>query len=89
MKKYKVIVTQMVEIDVDETKFTEAVMEEFRRSFYDFLTVEEHVSHLAQLYARGLINEFNRDHFVEGYGPIKDWSLTFRSVVEDTEVSEV
>jgi hypothetical protein len=79
MSKLKVIVSQDIEVEVDESKFTPEFMEEFRRSFYDFHTVEDHVCHLAQLYARGLINEFNPNHFIEGYGPIKNWSLKFHS----------
>lgn len=66
MKKFEVVVTQHVTVEVDETRFTEEWMAEFRESFYDFYTIEDHVEHLAGGHARGLWDNFS---FIEGYGP--------------------
>lgn len=60
-----------VTVEVDETKFTEQFMREFRQSFFPFYTVEEHIGHLGQLAARGML----RDDFVEGYGPPADFGI--------------
>lgn len=58
-------VLQTVEVTVDEAKFTPEFMEEFRQYLYDFDTVEEHIEHIAQLAARGVIET---PCFIEGYG---------------------
>lgn len=58
-------------VEVDETKFTEQFMQEFRQSFFPFCTLEEHIGHLGQLAARGMF----RDDFVEGYGPPADMGI--------------
>ncbi|MGX5776498.1 hypothetical protein [Methylorubrum zatmanii] len=52
-------------VTVDETKFTPEFMEEFRKSFFPFHTIDEHIGHIGQLAARGML----RDDFIEGYGP--------------------
>lgn len=65
MKQFDIDVVQTVAITLDESKFTPEFMEEFRKYFYDFNTVEEHAQHLAQLGARGLIET---PCSIEGYG---------------------
>lgn len=75
-----------VSVEIDETKFDEAFMAEFRKSFFQFDTVQEHVEHIAQLEARGLLQDFT-----EGYGPIKDFGIkadTLDWFVEDVVRSE-
>lgn len=72
----KVQVTQVVEVTVDETKFDPAFMQEFRESFYKFTTLDDHVEHLGQMYARGL---YGNGDFIEGYGPAKDMGISFAS----------
>lgn len=74
--KRTVEVLQAVVVTVDETKFTLEFMEEFRASFFEFEDIDEHVEHLAQLYARGLIDGYP-DEFVEGYGLLGDFGITF------------
>lgn len=69
--KFTVAVTQIVEVELDETKFDEAFMAEFRESFYPFWEIEDHAEHIAQLEARGLLSE----EFTEGYGPLKDMGI--------------
>ncbi|MHC2481609.1 hypothetical protein [Rhizobium leguminosarum] len=81
MRKYKAVVSIEVEVEIDEAMFTETFMEEFRESFYRFNDVQRHVEHIAQLEARGLLQDFT-----EGYGPIKDMGIKARTVDWDTEV---
>jgi len=52
-----------VDVTVDETKFDDTFMEEFRESHYNFNDIDEHLEHLAQLYAR-----FGNSRFIDGYG---------------------
>jgi len=68
--KRTVLVTQTVEVEVDERKFTPEFMAEFRKYFYEFTTVEEHIEHLAQMFARGVYSE--HVDFIEAYGDRKE-----------------
>lgn len=69
-----VVVSQTVEVTLDESKFTPEFMAEFKRSFYEFDTIDEHRKHLAQLHARGLCDDFS---FIEGYGRAQDMGIGF------------
>ena len=82
IKVYTVEVKHIINMKVDVNKFTSEFMQEFRDNFYYFTTVEEHVEHLAQLYARGHI-QFNGD-FVEGYGRLE--GIEFYKMDWDTEI---
>jgi len=64
MKNFKCKVTRVdeYEIEVDETKITEEWMKNFRSYMYNFIDIEDHVEHLAQLRAR------QGEGFYEGYG---------------------
>lgn len=77
MKTIRVEVTQIIDVTVDETKFDETFMDEFRQSFFPYDTLDEHAEHLAQLYARGVIE--NGD-FIEGYGPANDMGITMKNI---------
>lgn len=79
MKK-TVLVTIEVEVTVDELKFTDEFLAEFRASFYNF-TVDDHIQHIAQLEARGLLNP----SFTEGYGPLADFGIEARAVHQEME----
>lgn len=87
MKKH-VTVSQQVEVEIDETKFTPEFLAEFRSSFYQFDTVDEHVGHLAQLYARGLIADFG-DPFIEGYGHQSEMGIRLCEVRHSLETEIV
>lgn len=87
MSKYQIEVTQLVEVELDESKFDETFMEEFRQSFYSFDTLQEHAEHIAQLQARGIIELDTGSEFVEGYGPSKDMGI--RARVLDTNIDVV
>lgn len=78
-----VIVTQTIKIDVDESKFNETFMEEFREFFYPFTTINEHIEHLGQLYARGMASNTS---FIEGYGPAEEMGIKFLEDGVETEI---
>ena len=79
------IVTGSVTVTVDESKFDEAFMSEFRECFYNFHTLTEHMEHLAQLYRRGLTDGHD---FIEGYGECEEMGISFNDHC-DTEVEEI
>jgi hypothetical protein len=84
---YDTHVVQTIRISVDETKFDEQFMEEFRASFFPFHDLVEHVEHIAQLQARGVIDlEFNPNEFIEGYGPANEMGI--KLIRNDVEVED-
>jgi hypothetical protein len=80
--KRRVAVDQIVEVEVDETKFTEAWMAEWRQSFYNFHSIDQHLEHIAQLEARGILN---RD-FTEGYGPLADMGIKAKVIDQTMDI---
>lgn len=68
IRKFKVTVTQTteVEVSIDTDSFDAQAMKEFRKSFYDFATYEDHAEHIAQYVAR-----FGKRSFIEGYADVK------------------
>ncbi len=72
--KYTVTAQQSVIVTVDPKKFTKKFMQEFRESFYNFHTIEEHVRHLGQLAIRGIAGN---GAFIEGYGEADDMGIRF------------
>lgn len=80
-----VTVTQEIMVEVDETTFTEEFMNEFKKDFYDFETIDDHIKHLAQLYARGLVDE---NSFIEGYGPAANMGIKFESIDQWEDIEE-
>lgn len=81
MKRH-ILVETHVTISVDETKFTDEFMKEFREDFYDFSTIDQHIKHLAWLYATGKITGYF-DEFVEGYGKLSDFGVEFEPIEWD------
>ena len=80
----KVWVNQLVEVTVDETKFTEEFLEGFHRYFYNFYDIEDHIEHLAQLEARGLSSQF-----IEGYGEAKEnFGLDMKVVCQEEYIED-
>jgi len=82
MRTYTVEVLQTVTVTLDEAKFDDAFMAEFRESFYQFDDIAEHVEHLAQLEARGAVGEYKP--FIEGYGEAEEMGIKLSSTVSDT-----
>lgn len=68
-----IIVSQEIEVTIDETKFTPEFMQEFRDHMYDFHDIADHMEHLAILYATGVVDEV--PSFVEGYGDIDEMGI--------------
>lgn len=87
MKTFTVEVTQTVTVTLDETKFDEVFMQEFRDSFFNFDTIDEHAEHLAQLEARGITDEFGQN-FIEGYGPAAEMGIKMAVVGVDMDIVE-
>lgn len=86
MRTFEVEVTQVIRVTLDDTKFDESFMEEFRQSFYDFDTIEQHAEHIAQLCARGLADPNWPNSFIEGYGEAKDMGISSEDVWQDQRV---
>ena len=74
--KREVNVIQTVMVEIDEGKFDNSFMQEFRESFYNFKTIDDHIHHLAQLYSRGIAKN---DDFIEGYGLTEDMGIKFKT----------
>jgi hypothetical protein len=79
-----VILTSYVDIEVDETKFTDEFMVDFRQSFYEFNTLDDHLAHLARL-ADGN-NFYLLSKFIEGYGEPDDFGIKIHGINYDSEV---
>lgn len=64
MRKFEVTVTRedKYTIEIDESKFDDQWIEEWKKVYYDFHSLEEHAEHIAQYRAR-----FQQE-FIEGYG---------------------
>jgi hypothetical protein len=82
MKK-TVEVRFLVDVEVDETKFTEQWMKDFRESFYPFYDIDDHIKHIAQLEAREILTPV----FVEGYGALKTMGIKAEVVGAEMEIS--
>lgn len=86
MKK-TVRVTQTIEVTIDEDKFDEEFLQEFRESFYPFHDVNDHIQHLAQLYARGIAYD-SPTCFIKGYRQESDMGIKFDTIEIDIEIED-
>ena len=73
-------VVHTIEVELDEEKFTEEFMAEFRSYITPLFTIDEHAEYLASRYASGDIDEWG---FVEGYGEAKEFGIKFRLISEE------
>ncbi len=78
IRAFRIVVEQAVMVTLDDEKFDEAFMEEFRQGFYDFDELREHAEHIGQLYARGLWDEIPGNDFIEGYGRAPEMGISAR-----------
>ncbi len=83
-KQFDVEVTQTIRVTLDESKFDDAFMEEFRESFFKFDTLERHAAHIGRLFALGIIDLAVSDEFIEGYGPADGMGIRAEEIGEDT-----
>ena len=82
-KKIKVHVNVMVEVELDEAKFDDAFMQEFRENFYPFESLEDHAKHIAQMEAREILKPFT-----EGYGLLDKMGISARQIEWWQEVEQ-
>ena len=82
--KKTVYVTLTIDVEVDETKFTDEFMQEFRETFYQFNGLDDHIEHRAQLHARGIYDD---DSFIEGYGQASDMGIRLAHIDTETVVA--
>ncbi len=81
-KEVKVI--QIIKVTIDESKFTDKFMAEFRKTMYStFHDLNDHYMHLAQLYARNICDD---NSFIEGYGLAKDMGIEFNIIDMNEEM---
>jgi hypothetical protein len=73
-------VKQYIVVEVDESKFTPEFLAEFRKYFYNFYDIDDHIEHLAQRCARGIYDTYS--DFIEGYGPPKDFGIKLTDMCE-------
>ncbi len=86
MTKRMICVRQFIEVEMDDAKFDADFMAEFVAHFYPFDTLERHAEHLAQRFARGIVDN---GQFIEGYGYAADMGIRFRDDAVETELVEV
>lgn len=80
--KRQIQVTQIIEVELDEKKFTPEFLADFNGSIFD-ASLDDHFEHLAQLYARGIADEFST--FIEGYGPPAEMGIKAKALQLETE----
>ena len=84
MTQFEVEVTTVVRVTLDEAKFTEEFLAEFREGFFPFFDLGDHAEHIGQLAARE-VYDFSSDDFVEGYGPVGDLIIAAEVLSVETE----
>lgn len=85
--KFKVIVEQEVEVELDETKFTDEFMKEFSKYICDY-DLEQHAEHIAWLVASGRIDISLIPEFIEGYGMSDEMGIKASVNWTDTFITE-
>lgn len=82
MRKFKCVVTRYdeYEIEFDENVLNGEWMEEFKKHFFDYDSLEEHAEHIAQHRARF------QQKFIEGYGvPLIKGKVSYSTDESDVE----
>lgn len=88
MATFDIEVTQLVRVTLDETKFDDAFMSEFREDFYPFFTVSDHAEHIGQLVARSICEPTKySSEFIEGYGESREMGIS--AEVIETDIADV
>lgn len=93
MKTFKVLVTREVEVTLDETKFTDEFMQEFRDNFFNITSLEGHAAHLGWVHATGVEDldyspTSTYPPFIEGYGPANEMGIRVQTIGSESEVVE-
>jgi len=82
----RVMVKILVSVTVDDEKFTPEFMDEFREYLYPFDTLDDHICHLGQMEAHGLLG-FG-DTFIEGYGPMSRMGISTQQIEQEQEIED-
>lgn len=83
MSKYEVKISRTVIVEVDEEKFTEEFMEEFRKLFYPFTSIGDHAAFIGKSYMNYVVT--SADDFLEGYGELSDFGVKFIGAIDEDE----
>lgn len=88
IKKFRVEVRQIVEVELDDSHLNDDFNKAFSECFWDVDCLEDHANHIAQMEARGLIG---LDKFVEGYGDLREMNCKVKvlDVHEECEPVEI
>ncbi len=88
LRKFKVIVTQEVEVTLDAESFDDAFIAEFTDTQYPYFDLEDHAKHIAQLRARGVFDGY-ASVFVEGYGVAGEMGIAAKvtDIFEEVEAT--
>ena len=73
--KRKVEARLIIEIEVDENKFTDEFQEEFAECIGLMESIDEHIEHLACLFVEVENCHFDDHLFVEGYGDLSEMGI--------------
>jgi hypothetical protein len=71
----KLTVTGDFAVTVDESKFTQAFLEEFSSFMFPVDSVDDCIDHLGLMFARGVIDGSTK--FIEGYGDVAEMGIKF------------
>lgn len=81
-----VTVMQELKVTVDEARFTDEFMEAFSKCFFQTLTIEEHIEHIAEMFAKGVVT--SDAQFLEGYGVLRAFGITIKRSDEFTSIDD-
>jgi hypothetical protein len=84
MKKQAEVI-KTVEVEIDESVFTDEFMKEFRENFYPFDTIDEHIEYLSLIAVHGGFDYMRP--FIEGYGYTDEMGI--KATIVDTHTSVV
>ena len=81
IKKFEVIVTQTVIVEIDDEHLNDEFNKEFSEDMWEVSGNKDHAAHIGTLKAVGQIDEYM---YVEGYGDIRE--LNCKAIVRDLHV---
>ena len=85
MIKKIVKVSYLIEVTIDETKFTDEFMEEFEKYMYP-ADLNDHITNLAALTIELDRTDLSKEYFIEGYGDPKEMGITTQILDEDSHI---
>jgi hypothetical protein len=79
----QVKVETVVEVTVDDDKFTDAFMKEFQEYITSFVTLDDHILYLGWAFVSGSCTQ---NDMVEGYGELSAMGIKFNIIDTYTEI---